>query len=112
MSAQNLLDHLVGECEQLVRNCEAELLRGLKVEHQLEFGWLQDREIGRLDPLKNAAGVNTSLTKRVGNIRAVAHEAAGRHELTPHMRGGHPLAGCQRNDLGPPIIKEWIGGND
>jgi len=38
----SLFDHLVGERKQLVRNLEAERLRGLEVDDQLEFHRLLD----------------------------------------------------------------------
>jgi len=43
-----LLDDLVGAREQRLRHRQAERLRGLQVDHQLEFGRLLDRQIGRL----------------------------------------------------------------
>src|SRR6516165_5965136 len=42
------LDHLVGEREHRRRNVEAERLRGLEIDDQLEFSRLDDRQIGRL----------------------------------------------------------------
>jgi hypothetical protein len=38
-----LLYHLVGGHEQCVWYCEAECLRGLEIDHELEFGGLHDR---------------------------------------------------------------------
>src|SRR5262245_35770281 len=43
-------DHLVGEREQLFWNSDAERSRYRQVDDQIEFGWLLDREIGRLRP--------------------------------------------------------------
>ena len=40
-------DHLVGECEYIGRNFEAERLGGFEVDDQLELGGLLHREIGR-----------------------------------------------------------------
>jgi hypothetical protein len=47
------LDHLVSAAEERVRYREAERLGGPKVDDQLEFGWLLDRQIGRLDALQD-----------------------------------------------------------
>src|SRR5271165_3529782 len=44
----HLLDHLIGKRQKIVRDFEAESLRGLDVDGQLELGRLHDRQIGRL----------------------------------------------------------------
>src|SRR5215470_19071843 len=54
----NSLDHLVGECEHLVWNLEAECLRGLEVNHQLEFGRPLDRHVGGLFAFENPRSVD------------------------------------------------------
>src|SRR6266849_1450790 len=41
-------DDLVGEGEYLCGHFEAERLRGLEVDHELELGRLDDRQVGRL----------------------------------------------------------------
>ena len=47
-SKQHLLfDHIVGTGEQRGRDFEAKRLRGFEIDHQLEFGWLLDRQVGR-----------------------------------------------------------------
>jgi len=45
-------DHLVGEREHARRNCQAQRLGGLKVDHQLELGRELDRQIGWLFVLR------------------------------------------------------------
>jgi hypothetical protein len=43
------------------REAEAECLGGFEVDHQLEFGWLLDRQIGWLGALVAAARARTPL---------------------------------------------------
>jgi hypothetical protein len=52
-----LFDHLVGASEQQRRHVEAERLRRLEVDHQLELGWLLNRQIARLDSLEELPDV-------------------------------------------------------
>ena len=51
------LDHLVGAGEERGRDREAEGLRGLEIDHQLELGRLLHGQIGGLLAFKNAADV-------------------------------------------------------
>src|SRR5215467_13755943 len=44
-------DHLVRPVQHRLRNCEADLLRRLKINHQLELRWLLHRNISRLPAL-------------------------------------------------------------
>ncbi len=45
------LDHLVGAGEKSGGDREPERGRGLEIDDQLEFGWLLNREVGRVDAL-------------------------------------------------------------
>ena len=60
-------DHLVGAGEQRRRHVEAEHPGGLEIDHQLELAGLHDRQIGRLRPLEDAAGIEASATIRIRN---------------------------------------------
>src|SRR5262245_45532164 len=67
-----LLDHLLGEDEQTRWHGEAERFGRLEVDEQLDFRGLLDRQVGRLLPLENPAGVDASQTVRVCQTAAVA----------------------------------------
>ena len=47
VGCDDLLDYLVGESEELGRKLDAERLRGLEIDHQLELGRLLHRQLGR-----------------------------------------------------------------
>jgi hypothetical protein len=51
-----LFDHLVGDGQQARWHVEAERLRGLQVDHELEFRLLQDWQVGGLCTFKNPGG--------------------------------------------------------
>ena len=59
------LDHLVGEREQPVWNCEAERLSRLKINDQFEFRGLLDRQVTRLLVFENPANVDANPTVHV-----------------------------------------------
>src|SRR5262249_44861224 len=46
-------DHLVGEREQIAGDVDADCSSGLEIDHELELGRLQDRQVGRLLALEN-----------------------------------------------------------
>src|SRR5262249_41662845 len=76
------------------------------------FGRLQDRQVGRLLALENAAGVNASLAKGVRKASAVAHQAAGRGEFAPRVNCRNPMSVSQRHKFFAPGGKERSGSND
>src|SRR5262249_48794515 len=66
-------DHLVGAGEQWEWDSEAECLGGAQVDHQLELGRLQDRQLAGLCALEDAAGIDAGLAVRVLDAGAIAH---------------------------------------
>jgi hypothetical protein len=86
-------------------------LRSLQVDHELELGWLHDRQIGRLLAPENPAGVDAGLTIGIGEACAVACEAAGHGKLTSFINRRNGTARCQRNDLIALAAKERVGAN-
>ena len=52
-----LLDHLVGADEDRLRDREAEGVRGLEIDHEVDLRQLQNRQVRGLGALKNATDV-------------------------------------------------------
>jgi hypothetical protein len=55
---RHLFDHVVGTRQQRLRHGEAERLRGLLVDVQLDFSGLLHWQVGGLVTLENPAGIN------------------------------------------------------
>src|SRR5262245_7426289 len=87
------LDHLVGQCQQLIGDFEAERLRGPEIDHEVKLRGLLYRQIGRLLAFENAAGIGTSQPVRIGYARSVTHQAAGRDELAQDIDRGNSMSG-------------------
>src|SRR5262249_4059396 len=69
------------------------------------------REIGWLFALENPASVDTSLSERVRNVSTVTNEPTLSYKLVSYVTRRHFLSRHQRNNLGAPIVEEWIGGD-
>src|SRR5215831_3929736 len=105
-------DHLIGEREQPVWNLEAERLRGLEVDDQLEFGRHQHGQVGRFFALEDAARVNTGLAKGIRKAGAVADEAAGRGEFAPRIHCRYSVVFSKSHEPFAPASEEWGGDNN
>jgi hypothetical protein len=107
-----LFDHLVGNGEHARRNSEAERLRRLEIDHQLEFGGLKDRKIGKFRTFENSAGVNAGLPDAIRRAGSITHQAAVSSEHAPLVDRGNIKARGPRNQLPAVKRKKWIGGDD
>ena len=54
----DLLDHLIRPREHRLRDCQAERLRSLEVDHQIEPGGLLDGEVAGLRPLEDLVDID------------------------------------------------------
>src|SRR5215216_3439167 len=79
------LDHFVGLGADDGRERDAHCLCGLEVEHHLEPGGEDDRQIGWLVAVEHPPGIDATLAKRVRNVVAVADQAAVGGELTERI---------------------------
>jgi hypothetical protein len=83
----------------------------LAIDDQLEFGRLQDRQVGGLLALENPAGVDAGLTVRFLSIAAVAHQTSGRGERAPLEDRGYSVVDRQCGELLGPAVEDCIGAD-
>jgi hypothetical protein len=93
---RQLFDHLVGEREELGRKLDAERLRGLEIDHQLELGRLLHRQLVRLGALEHLARHDAGLAHDVGDVGAVAQQTALGRELTQRPDNRYASLGSER----------------
>src|SRR6478672_6676549 len=82
-----LLDHLVGALLQEPGHLEAECLRRLEIDHELDLGRLLDRDVGGPSALKDAVDVAGKLAEGVADVRPVGQETAGKDVLAALEHG-------------------------
>src|ERR1700747_3242280 len=87
-------DHLVGEREQFIWNCNAEGLRGPKVDHELVFGRCLHWQISRLLALEDAVDVISCGSRLADKVSAVGNQAAGADEVAERVDRGQFVPGC------------------
>src|SRR5262249_55717696 len=108
----SLLDHLVGEREQPVRNLEAERFGGLEVEHQLELGRLHDRQVRWFFALENSSHIDPALAIPVRKTRTVAEQAARGDKFLLEIDHWNGVACRKRDELIPSCAIERVVTND
>src|SRR5262249_28620211 len=74
LSYSPLFDHLIRPRQHIRRNCQADLLRGLEIDDQLELLRLLDREISGLCAFQNLVHIRSSAPEQIVNVWAVGHE--------------------------------------
>src|SRR3984893_17142050 len=72
----SLLDHLVGGHLHDQRHCQAERLRRLEIDDQLEFHRLLDWQLGWLFPFENPPDVATGEAIGIANARTITDQPA------------------------------------
>src|SRR3974377_2094200 len=60
------LDYLVGACRKRGRHIDAERLRSFEIDDELKLSRLHGGKLGRLGTLENAPGIDSALSKSIG----------------------------------------------
>jgi hypothetical protein len=84
-----LFDHLVGESQHFRGDVEVQCLRRLEVDHQLQFGRLHNRQIGRLGTFQDFAGVNSGQPPWMHSVyarRVHEHRSCGPYSFRGSIR--------------------------
>src|SRR5215813_6621062 len=91
MHAASLLDHLIGPCQQRLRDRQAQRLGRLQVDDQLELGRLLDWYISRFGTLQNLVDEDSGTSPVVKKIRGIGHEASSLDKEAIFIHGGEPV---------------------
>src|ERR1044071_3859669 len=101
-------DHLGGLGQNRLRDSEAQRLRGLEVDDEIEFRRLLDWKIGRLLALQDAADVDARLTIHVQEVGPVANQAARQDEVAKPVACRNCMLRGQRHQPGAPAREEGV----
>src|SRR5207302_17376 len=88
-----------------------DLRGGLGVHDELDLAGLQDRQFTRFLPAEDPPGIDPGSAILLGDCRAVAHQAAGRHETAVVKDRREFLASCETGDLLAPGKEIRIRGD-
>src|SRR5262249_33459516 len=105
------VDHLGREDEQGRRNVEAKHPGGLEIDHELEFGGLQDGQLSRLFALQNAAGIDAGLPIAIRNARSIAGQAAREGGCARFICRRHFQLRGERHQQVAPGVQERAGAD-
>lgn len=92
-------DHLVSSRLQGRRKGETKHFGGLKIYHELEFGWLLNWQLGWLFASEDLIDIRCRLAELIYKIGTVRHETAGIDKISEWMDGGQPQAHFEMGNL-------------
>src|SRR5262249_20570340 len=106
----SLFDHLVGEREQRRRNVDAERLRRLQVDDEVEFARLHDRQFRRLFALEDTASIGADFAK-VLEAPSVTHHPACVGKVAKGKNRRERVARRERQELATAAEEKRVGPN-
>src|SRR6266566_1718898 len=94
-----LFNHLVGALLETHGHIEAERLRGLKIDHQLECDGSLDGKVARLLAFKDTINIRRRAPKIIDRVTAIRRQSASFSEDTEWRDGWKAIATQQGCDL-------------
>src|SRR4029434_11275859 len=89
-----------------------ERLCSLEINDKFELVDLFDRQVSRIDALKNSTSVNTAFVIALTQHRSIAHEATGLGELADFVERRDRMT-CRKCDkVLAPTGEEWVGADE
>src|SRR6516164_7066272 len=101
----HLFDHLIGDCEQVRRNSEAQSAGSSPIDDELNLCGLGNRQIPRRFSVEKARRANSHATISIGQIASVAHQPASPCEAAIGSYRRHRMTG-RRATKGCAFIRE------
>src|SRR5258707_13379783 len=86
----DLLDHLVGECDQGIRKVQPERLRCLEIDDKLKLSRLLHGNVGWLGALEDFANVEGGSPEQVIKVWPIRHERPFLRPASQLMDGWQP----------------------
>ena|SRR5271163_1967820 len=112
-SSSHSFDHFIGAREEIRRDREPQRLGRLEVDHQLEFGRLLDRKIGRLRPLKDHIHVPRGAPVEIGTDYVIGYQATSIADLYRiRVHGRQSMAGGELTHSGAASNEDALGRYD
>ena len=81
-----LFNNSVRRAQHVRRDRQADLLRGLEIDDELELVGCSTGKVGRLSAFENFVHVNGGAAVQIGDARPVRHQATDLHKLAFRVR--------------------------
>src|SRR6478736_9598327 len=105
-------DHLIGAGDQSGRDFKTKCFGGFKVDDQLVFGWLLDRQIAGRFALENTINVRRCSLEQIDYVWSITDESAGLCEQVEWIDRRKSKLSRKRDEQFTMSRCEWIRKNN
>jgi hypothetical protein len=106
-----LFDHLVGACEESLRNSKPEGIGSLTIDDKIKLGGLLDWNVGWLRTAQNLVNHFGGAAVHTGNVRSIGDQSSGFHVVLGPMHRRQSRAQRQGVDPNSIGVYERVGHN-